>query len=57
MQRPWRIEAEGRDGKWRAYTTLATREAALRDVGWWKRTLRPRLVRIRNRVTGEVVAS
>lgn len=56
MQRPWRIEVETYDGRWMAYTTLATREAALRDVGWWKRTLRPRLVRIRNRVTGEVIA-
>lgn len=56
MKRPWRIESQGVSGKWRVYSTLATREAALRDVGLWKRALKPRAVRIRNRITGEVIA-
>lgn len=54
-RRPWRIERYTDALGWRALTTVATLEAAIRDLPYWKVTRGRGLPwRIRNRDTGEV---
>ena len=56
--RLWRIERlfdYRHPPKWRALSTFTTKERAEQELSWYQRRVGDRRLRIRNRVTGEIV--